>query len=192
MSWCSLPRLQCRAVADWVSGWTRVALYSVYSCVVLVCKEDHVIALVLLMLYNVVVKSWKDCGVESFDLFSALVLVLHSCLWFHPPFCAICWKNFHVSSGPISLQALDDIVQLYNHLLLKIISTVGTIVFVIGVSFVGFENVFIISAIERLSALVFHKKQRMSMVKISRGPSESTRRLLQCFFVVLLIIAHGC
>lgn len=108
---------------------------------------------------------------------------------FTPSSARITRKSLDLNCGPLSVQILDSIPK-YNSLLTKLVATMSPGVSAVGVFFIMFKNLFVITAISLLLDFVFGRIPKMSAATDNCGLVGGNNRSLCCLLLVRRVLLH--
>lgn len=149
-------------------------------------REDKFIP-VFLVIHNIVSQPTVDCLTEALDLSTCLEMVFSKLYRPYAMFCALRCKNLDMYYGPFSLRTFVDRRKLPTQRSRKIVSSVVSIVFVLGVALVFFQKWSVISKMYWMPLFVFKIGRRTSIAMSSKG---SVVRNNRNFVVVILFSGY--
>lgn len=141
----------------WGSGFTGLFIEYEVECGLLrypmclrairIRQRYHITVPIIFAICNVVVESRNDLGIKNFALFIGLQIEVCSCQLLHHNSSQIIRKTLDMGRGQLSAKMFDGTPKFATQSVLTIVATVLDVVFVIGVAFVSFEKLSVITAL---------------------------------------------
>lgn len=139
------------------------------------------------VLDHIVSQPKDNCLNEALDLSISLRKVFCYRYHLYAKFCANCCENLDVNCGRLSVTSFVGVLNLTMHSSKKIVATLETAFFVIGLALANFKKRSAITAMYCLPLFVFGRTLRMSMAMNSSGSvAENNRGFCGCFHVCRL------